>query len=45
LVSTGRGITGTLTRPSELYKLEPLGGDLEAIIRVNIRGFPPEHPR
>jgi len=44
LVLTARGVTGTLRSGSALHTFEPLGGGLEAIVRVDENKFPPEEP-
>lgn len=44
LVSTAKGLTGTIRADLELYRMEPLGAGLQAIIRVDQSKFPPDHP-
>ncbi len=37
-------VTGTIRVGKELYKVQPLGNGLHAVIRVDESKFPPEHP-
>ncbi|MEK8030797.1 M12 family metallo-peptidase [Ideonella sp. DXS29W] len=37
-------ITGSVRDGTDLYRIEPLGQDLHAIVKINPAGFPPEHP-
>lgn len=42
LVLTEKGVTGTLRAGASLYRFEPIGGGLHALIKSGT--FPPEHP-
>ncbi len=44
LVLSGDGVTGALRADGEVYAFEPLGGGLQAIVRVDPGKLPPEHP-
>lgn len=37
-------VTGTIRPGNEIYSVEPLGGGLHAVIQVDPRKFPPDHP-
>lgn len=43
LVVTGSGATGTVWVGQTLYRFEPIGGGLHALIRVDLEKLPPEH--
>ncbi|HEU0054922.1 MAG TPA: M12 family metallo-peptidase [Longimicrobium sp.] len=38
------GITGTITLGKETYSIEPIGGGLHAVARLDQNAFPSEHP-
>lgn len=42
LVLTSKGVTASIHTLTELYRIEPIGGGLHAVIRVT--NLPPEHP-
>ncbi len=44
LVLSGDGITGSVHAENTTYTFEPLGGGLQAIVRVDLAKFPAEHP-
>jgi hypothetical protein len=45
VIVVGReGITGSVMRDREQYSIRPLGGGMHAIIRLDPKRFPPEHP-
>ncbi|HEX2202664.1 MAG TPA: M12 family metallo-peptidase [Longimicrobium sp.] len=44
LVLSGDGVTGAVRGETEAYEIEPLGGGLHAIVRVDPAKLPPEHP-
>ncbi|MEW5798941.1 MAG: M12 family metallo-peptidase, partial [Bacteroidota bacterium] len=45
ILSVGvNGVTGTIRDGSELYKIEPLEGDVHVLIKINEGAYPPEHP-
>jgi hypothetical protein len=44
LVVRNGQITGSVQADGALYRIEPLGGTLHALIRVDENRFPPEHP-
>jgi hypothetical protein len=37
-------VTGMMRPGNEIYSVEPLGGGLHAVIRINPSRFPPDHP-
>ena len=43
LVLTSNGITGTVRTGGRLYRIEPIGSGLHAIVRINLANLPPEH--
>jgi peptidyl-Asp metalloendopeptidase len=43
-VLDGEGVTATVTVGRESYSIEPLGGGIHAVSRLDQNGFPPEHP-
>lgn len=44
LVIRGGNVTGTITEGPNLYKIEPIGGGMHALIEVDRSRLPPEHP-
>jgi hypothetical protein len=44
LVLAGGGVTGTVTVGTASYSIEPLGGGVHAVSRIDQQGFPQEHP-
>ena len=43
LVLTSIGVTASVRTGETLYRIEPLGGGLHAVTRINQAGFPSEH--
>lgn len=44
LVLTSVGVTASIRVAETLYRIEPLGGGLHAVTRIDEAGFPAEHP-
>ena len=44
LVVNGDQVTGNIRAAGELYHVQPIGGGMHAIIRVDQQAFPEEHP-
>jgi hypothetical protein len=44
LVVHGGNITGSIQDQGTLYRIEPIGGGVHALIKVDQSRFPPEHP-
>lgn len=44
LVLSGRDVTATLRTAESVYHVEPLGGGLHAVTRVDQTRLPPDHP-
>lgn len=44
LVLTEKGITGALRAGSESFSIQPVGGGLHAVVRVDRSRLPPDHP-
>ena len=44
LVVEGDTVVGTIRSGGELYQVRPLGGGVQALIRVDRGAFPPDHP-
>jgi hypothetical protein len=44
LVVTEKGVTGMMQSPEYHFMIEPLGGDLQALVDVDPSKFPEEHP-
>jgi peptidyl-Asp metalloendopeptidase len=44
LVVQGSTVVGTIRSGGELYRVRPLGGGMQALIRVDQGAFPPDHP-
>jgi hypothetical protein len=44
LVVHNGDVTGTINDGANLYRIEPVGGGVHALIKVDISRFPPDHP-
>jgi len=44
LVVHNNNVTGTIQNGDDLYRIEPVGGDVHALIKVDWSKFPPDHP-
>ncbi len=44
LIINGDNITGTVQQNSDLYRIEPVGNGVHALIKLDPSRFPPDHP-
>ncbi len=44
IVAKGNEVAGTIRTDGQLYRIKPLGGDFHALVKMNEKAFPPDHP-